>query len=124
MIREYRGILKKGEKINPRREPTGQRGRTKQSKPTNLLSRLREYEEDVWRFATGLNVPFTNNLAEHEIRMPKVKQKISGCFRTIQGAEDFCIIRTYLATLNKQSSNLIESLTKTFQGYPPYPCFL
>ena len=61
---------------------TCKRGRPKQSKATNLIGRLRDYTDDVWRFITQANVPFTNNLAERAVHMPKVKQKVSGCFRT------------------------------------------
>lgn len=72
---------------------------------------------------TDHGVPFTNNLAEQAVRMPKVKQKISGGFRTQNGAETFCVIRSYLATLHKQGDNLFHSLTMTFQGLPPQPRF-
>jgi transposase len=116
-------LLKEGEAANPRAPPSGRRGRTRQSKATNLLERLRTYADDVWRFATDLNVPFTNNLAEQAVRMQKVKQKISGCFRTQNGVETFCVIRSYLATLHKQSGNLFHALTLTLQGCPPQPCF-
>jgi hypothetical protein len=77
--------------------------------------------DDVWRFATDPGVPFTNNLAEQAVRMPKVKQKISGCFRTPEGADTFCVIRSYLATMHKQGANLFESLIQTFQGAAPQP---
>ena len=66
-----------------------------------------------------MRVPFTNNLGERAIRMPKVKQKISGCFRTFKGAWHFCINRSYLDTLNKQGQNLFEALRQTFMGQPP-----
>ena len=65
-------------------------------------------------------VPFTNNIAEQAMRMPKVKQKTSGCFR---GAKTFCVIRSYLATMHKQGANLFGSLIQTFQGSPPQPSF-
>jgi len=102
-------------------QKSGKRGRTRQSKATNLLWRLRTYAEDVWRFASDPNVPFSNNLAEQAVRMPKVKQKISGGFRTRNGADTFCTIRSYLATLHKQGHNLFHALTLTFQGQPPQP---
>jgi len=69
------------------------------------------------------NVPFSNNTAEHDVRMPKVKQKISGGFRTPDGLETFCTLRSYLATLHKQGANLFHALTLTFQGQPPQPRF-
>jgi len=117
----YTEILSEGEVLNPQAEKSGKRGRTRQSKATNLLWRLRTYADDVWRFASDPSVPFSNNLAEQAVRMPKVKQKISGGFRTRNGADTFCTIRSYLATLHKQGSNLFHALTLTFQGQPPQP---
>jgi transposase len=119
----YREILAEGEAANPRAPPSGKRGRTRQSKAVNLLHRLRTYADDVLRFMTDPGVPFTNNLAEQAVRMPKVKQKVSGCFRTLMGAQSFCIIRSYLDTLRKQGANLFHALTQTFQGNVPQPRF-
>lgn len=116
-------ILAEGEAANPRAPPSGRRGRTKQSKALNLLDRLRIHADDVWRFTTDHGVPFSNNIAEQAVRMPKVKQKISGGFRTPAGLDTFCTIRSYLATLHKQKFNLFHALTLTFQGDPPQPCF-
>lgn len=101
----------------------GRRGRPKQSKAHNLLKRLRQYRADVWRFMTDKDVPFTNNLAEQALRMCKVKQKISGCFRTAHGADTFFTIRSYLATMTKQKANLHACLVSVFQGHPIQPCF-
>ena len=70
---------------------------------------------------TDHKVPFSNNIAEQAVRMPKVKQKISGGFRTKEGLDTFCTIRSYLATLHKQGSNLFQALPLTFQGTPPQP---
>jgi transposase len=72
---------------------------------------------------TEPDVPFTNNAAEQAVRMPKVKQKISGCFRTLDGAEVFCVIRSYLATLQKQGADVLDALTQTFKGVVPQPDF-
>lgn len=119
----YEDILAAGEAVNPLVEKSGKRGRTRQSKPANLLLRLRTYTDDVWRFATDHNVPFTNNLAEQAVRMPKVKQKISGGFRTKNGADNFCTLRSYLATLHKQGNNLFQALTLSFHGQTPQPRF-
>jgi transposase len=119
----YREIIAEGEAANPRAPPSGKRGRTRQSKAVNLLHRLRTYADDVLRFMTDPGVPFTNNLAEQAVRMPKVKQKVSGCFRTVTGAQSFCIIRSYLDTLRKQGANLFHALTQTFQGNVPQPRF-
>jgi transposase len=119
----YLEIIAAGEAANPRAPPSGKRGRTRQSKAVNLLRRLRTYADDVLRFMTDPGVPFTNNLAEQAVRMPKVKQKVSGCFRTLAGAQSFCTIRSYLDTLRKQGANLFHALTQTFQGNVPQPRF-
>jgi transposase len=120
---EYNAILMAGEVANPRAPPSGRRGRTKQSKALNLIDRLRDHADDVWRFASDHQVPFSNNVAEQAVRMPKVKQKISGGFRTQAGIESFCTIRSYLATLHKQDTNLFQALTQAFQGSVPQPRF-
>jgi len=119
----YGCILAEGEAANPRAPPSGRRGKTKQSKALNLLDRLRTHADDVWRFTSDHGVPFSNNVAEQAVRMPKVKQKISGGFRTSAGLDTFCIIRSYLATLHKQKFNLFHALTLAFQGAPPQPRF-
>jgi len=119
----YAEILAEGDDANPRAPPTGKRGKTKQSKGRNLLDRLILYADDVWRFATDHGVPFSNNVAEQAVRMPKVKQKISGGFRTLAGLETFCTIRSYLATLQKQGTNTFHALTIAFQGSPLQPRF-
>lgn len=119
----YGAILDQGDLANPLRAPSGKRGGTKQSVGANLLRRLRLYGDDVWRFMTDPAVPFTNNLAEQAVRMPKVKQKVSGCFRTSAGAQTFCVIRSYLATMHKQGANLFDCLTQAFQGNTAQPRF-
>jgi transposase len=119
----YDQILTTGEAANPRAPPSGKRGRTMQGKALNLIDRLRLYADDVWRFMTDPGVPFTDSLGEQAVRMPKVKQKVSGGFRTAGGLETFCTIRSYLATLHKQGTNLYLALTLTFQGSPPQPRF-
>jgi transposase len=129
----WSALLERGEALNEpvlRTDTTanaslgvGRRGRPKQSKACNLLKRLRMYRADVWRFMTDKDVPFTNNLAEQALRMCKVKQKISGCFRTTHGADTFFTIRSYLATMRKQKANLHACLVSVFQGQPIQPCF-
>lgn len=124
-------LLERGEAFNPQTQRTGTsqdagsgaRGRLKQSKAANLLKRLREHQGDVWRFMRQANVPFTNNLAEQALRMSKVKQKISGCFRTTHGADTFFTIRSYLATMTKQKANLFDCLVSAFNRQPIQPCF-
>ena len=118
-------LLECGEAFNPEARPNGAprgtQGRHKQSKAFNLLRRLRVYRQDVWRFMTDENVPFTNNLAEQALRMSKVRQKVSGCFRTQQGARTFFTIRSYLATMRKQHACLFECLISTFKAQPIQP---
>ena len=115
--RTYDAILSEGEKDNPLSfVRAGARGRVKQTPAVNLLKRLRQHREDVLRFLADLTVPFDNNQAERDIRMPKLKQKTSGCFRTVAGADAFAVIRSYLATLRKQGSNVFEALTSVFRN--------
>nr|MBS0019348.1 transposase [Gammaproteobacteria bacterium] len=118
----YDAILKVAKACNPAREPPpGTRKRVRQSPAYNLVKRLSEKREAVLRFVTDLRVPFDNNLAERDVRMPKLKQKVSGCFRCVQGVAHFAIIRSYLSTLRKQSADIFKSLVLTFQGSPPMP---
>ena len=118
--KRYEAILAQAEAGNPRAaRQNKRRGKVKQSYTFNLIARLREHADAALHFVTDLRVPFTNNLGERAIRMPKVKQKISGCFRTLKGAEDFCIIRSYLDTMHKQGHNLFEVLRSTFMGRAP-----
>lgn len=76
----------------------------------NLLLRLQKYKADILRFLSDSSVPFTNNLAERDLRMIKVKQKISGCFRTEQGAHDFLRIRAFISTAKKQDKNVFYAI--------------
>ena len=120
--RQYRAILTEGERDNP---PSTQRprrrGRIKQSPAVNLLIRLRQHAQDVLRFLADSRVPFDNNQAERDIRMPKLKQKTSGCFRTVAGADAFAVIRSYLTTLRKQGRNVFKALIGVFQNQIPDP---
>ena len=112
----YREILIKAEVECPPPDDTrkkGQRGRIKRSKARNLLERLRDFEEDVLRFMENPDIPFTNNQGENDIRMTKVQQKISGCFRSREGSEIFCRVRGYLSTCRKHgvtSSHAMEMI--------------
>jgi transposase len=97
----------------------GKRGRLKRSKSRNLLERLRKYEDDVLRFVEIEAVPFTNNQAENDVRMTKVHQKISGCFRSFDGARCFCLCRSYISTCRKQGISASDALRLLFDGNKP-----
>ena len=88
------------------------RGRPKRRTGHNLALRLQNFKTEVLRFLVNPNVPFTNNEAERDLRMGKVRQKVSGCFRTLRGAEVFCILRTIVNTARKQGWSIIETLLK------------
>jgi len=119
---KYRSILKNADTECPPPDETqrkGKRGRVKRSKARNLLERLRDYEDDVLRFRDNKIVPFTNNLSENDIRMTKVQQKISGCYRSIEGAKIFCRIRSYLSTCRKQGVTSSQAFDLLIQGKLP-----
>jgi transposase len=118
---KYRELLERAqiECPPPDKPEKATRGRIKRSKARNLLERLINYEEDVFRFMTITCVPFTNNAAENSIRMTKVHQKISGCFRSMDGAEMFCRIRGYLSTCRKQGVSATQAMTLVFEGELP-----
>ena len=120
----YRRILVEGFRLNPLPEeprPSGKRGRRKQTKARNMLERFEKHRTAILAFAYDFRVPFDNSLAERDIRMLKLKQKISGCFRSEHGAEDFCRIRGYLSTLRKQTLPMLASLERALRGTPIIP---
>ncbi len=117
---KYRKILKDGESECPfTKEKTGKRGRQKKSKSRNLLERLQDFESDTLRFMTTKDVPFTNNRGENDLRMTKVQQKISGCFRSMDGAKSFCRIRGFLSTCRKNGINPSDALKTILNGKLP-----
>jgi transposase len=117
----YQAILEEARRVNPPLPPpetAKPRGRPKQSPPQNLLGRLSAQRTSVLGFMYDFTVPFDNNQAERDVRMAKLKQKISGCFRSTQGAKMFCRIRGYLSTLRKQGHNVLDALVALFSGEP------
>lgn len=120
----YQQILAAGFGQNPlpaAPRPPGHKGRRKKSKARNLLERLDGQREAVLAFLQDFRVPFDNSQAERDIRMLKVQQKISGCFRSDHGATAFCRIRGYLSTLQKQGHPLLAALERVFMGNPLTP---
>jgi len=98
-----------------------QRGRIKQSPARNLLERLYVDQEAVLAFLGDLSIPFDNNQAERDLRMVQVQQKVSGSFRSADGAAAFARIRGYLSTLRKQGLALLAALEALFADRPLYP---
>ncbi len=120
----YESILAEGYAQNPvKNKPprAKKRGRAQKSKARNLLERLDEYRDQTLAFMYDFNVPFDNNLAERDVRMTKVQQKISGTFRSENGAEAFCRTRSYISTVKKNFLNVLESIDGIFTGSPFIP---
>jgi len=118
---EYSQIITAGKKLHTHRgepEQTGQRGRKKQHKGKNLLDRLDGNRDQVLGFMRDFSIPFTNNLAEGDIRMQKVKQKISGCFRTRAGANVFAHLRSYISTARKQGHPTLGAIHAALVNQP------
>jgi len=116
--KRYRNILTRGERELPAipKKRKGQRGRVAKSDAHNLWERLRQHEASVLLFAKHPDVAFTNNRAERDLRMSKVKQKISGCFRSRQYAEAYCRISSYLQTMAYQGINPLVAIQMALSG--------
>ena len=116
----YGKIIAEGYRENPQINdpPRGKkkRGRPKKTKSRNLLERMDKYRDEILAFLWDPQIPFSNNQAERDIRMVKVKQKISGGFRTLQNAQIFARIRSYVSTEQKQGVGAWKALAKVFDG--------
>jgi transposase len=123
--RRYRELVQTGLAANPPpHKPPGQRGAPKKSEALNLLLRLQRYQDLILRFMQDFEVPFDNNQAESDLRMMKLRQKISGCFRTEAGVSLFCNLRSYLSTMRKQGVELLTALRSAMVGSPLLPPLL
>lgn len=113
----YDAVVKLGKTENPVSEPNARKkGRPKKGKVRALIERLEKYKGEVCRFITDFNVPFDNNLAKRDIRNIKVKTKVSGCFRTEDGAKDYLTILSFLGTAVKQGLNPYRVIFEALRG--------
>ena len=124
----YDQIVNAGYLANPRPPPdpggtSKKRGRPAQTPPLNLLDRLQDFKPQTLAFMTDFRVPFDNNQAERDVRMVKVKQKVSGGFRTLDGAKNFAQIRGYLSTARKNAVNVFTAIQDAFCGKPFIPAY-
>lgn len=124
--KRYDAVVQSGFEVNlaPAAAAAGEvkkRGRPKQPPAVNLLIRLRDFKSEVLAFMSDFRVPFDNNQGERDVRMVKVKQKVSGGFRTLEGAKRFGRIRGYISTARKQAKNVFEAIRDAFDGNPFIP---
>ena len=125
-LRRYDRLVRRADRLNPPPltppKRTAERNAAKkpatQLTPRRLVNRLQRRRDEVLRFMTDISAPFDNNGSERDLRMVKLQQKISGCFRTPDGARSFCRVRSYLSTARKQGHSLLRSLERVFIGKP------
>ena len=122
-LTRYEHIVEAGYAQNPVAPPVGpkRRGRRKQSKARNLLDRFQNHSDSILAFMRNFAIPFDNNLSERDLRMMKLRQKISGTFRNFDALTDFCRIRGYVSTARKNGLNALEALRRVFLGNPFVP---
>jgi transposase len=119
----YDKLVRKADRLNPpplvsKAESDDAKKPTAQLTPRRLVNRLQRRRDEVLRFMADSSMPFDNNGSERDLRMVKLQQKISGCFRTADGARNFCRVRSYLSTARKQGHCLLSSLERAFNGKP------
>jgi len=122
-LRRYDRLVKRADRLNPPplvRKDVGDAAQksSTQLTPRRLINRLQRRRDEVLRFMSDITVPFDNNGSERDLRMIKLQQKISGCFRTPDGASNFCRVRSYLSTARKQGHSLLSSLERAFNSKP------
>lgn len=123
-LRRYDRLVRRADRLNPpspKGTATIDASKNKlfiRPTPGSLIKRLQRRRDEVLRFMTDTGVPFDNNGSERDLRMVKLQQKISGCFRTPDGARSFCRVRSYLSTARKQGHSLLHSLERVFVGKP------
>lgn len=119
--KKYDELIEQARKENPLPETTEKkRGRKKKGKILALVERLANYKASVCLFIHNFNVPFDNNQAERDLRMIKVKTKVSGCFRTEEGARDYLKIMSYVGTAHKQGDNAYQAIKNAISGHPDF----
>jgi hypothetical protein len=119
---QYDALVETGKKEHPLPErQKGKRGKVKKSKTRNMIERFDQHRKSILGFMNDFQIPFDNNLAEQDIRMTKTKLKVSGCFRSMEGAENFALIRSYISTMRKQGINLFDALLSAITGEPVIP---
>ena len=114
----FRNILQQADQQEPPAQ-RGKRGKPKRSKGRNLFERMQRYEDGVLGFAFEAHTPFTNHQAERDLRPAKVKQKVSGCLRSLEGAQVFAQLQALISTLRKQQRPIFSSLCDLFSGINP-----
>lgn len=115
----YDELIREGRRANPHSIEQMNQGRLKRTPAQNRLNRLAEDRDAVPLFMHDFQVPIDNNGSERDLRIVKVKQKVSGCFRSTEGA--FCVIRGYISTLRKQGLPVLPALQSTLRGQPLMP---